>query len=97
MLAGLPKAPSAYNPIANPRRAKIRQEYVLRRMRELCAVGPDVELDIDVELNRPPMVKTEAAADKTIRQRHIQRTAQNACVQRRCRIAQPAKQSVQHI
>ena len=31
-------------------------------MRELCAVGPDVELDIDVELNRPPMVKTEAAA-----------------------------------
>ena len=37
-------------------------EDVLRRMRELCAVGPDVELDIDVELNRPPMVKTEAAA-----------------------------------
>jgi len=35
---------------------------VLRRMRELCAVGPDVELDIDVELNRPPMVKDEAAS-----------------------------------
>lgn len=35
MLAGLPKAPSAYNPISNPRRAKIRQEYVLRRMSEL--------------------------------------------------------------
>ena len=35
MLAGLPKAPSAYNPIVNPRRARIRQEYVLRRMREL--------------------------------------------------------------
>lgn len=35
---------------------------VLRRMRNLCAVGPDVELDIDVELNRPPMVRTEAAA-----------------------------------
>ena len=38
-------------------------EDVLRRMRELCAVGPDVELDINVELNRPPMVKTQAAAD----------------------------------
>ncbi|KAG1306163.1 hypothetical protein G6F62_015457 [Rhizopus arrhizus] len=38
-------------------------EDVLRRMRELCAVGPDVELDINVELNRPPMVKTEAAAN----------------------------------
>ena len=35
MLAGLPKAPSAYNPVANPRRAQLRQQYVLRRMREL--------------------------------------------------------------
>jgi penicillin-binding protein 1A len=35
MLAGLPKAPSAYNPIVNPKRAKIRQEYILKRMLEL--------------------------------------------------------------
>ncbi|WIM05291.1 MAG: penicillin-binding protein 1A [Candidatus Nitricoxidivorans perseverans] len=35
MLAGLPKAPSAYNPVANPRRARLRQLYVLRRMHEL--------------------------------------------------------------
>ena len=35
MLAGLPKAPSAYNPVANPKRAKLRQYYVLRRMFEL--------------------------------------------------------------
>src|SRR5256886_8229699 len=35
MLAGLPKAPSLYNPIANPQRAKQRQQYVLRRMSEL--------------------------------------------------------------
>ena len=35
MLAGLPKAPSTFNPVANPRRAKTRQEYVLRRMRDL--------------------------------------------------------------
>src|SRR5436853_3958045 len=35
MLAGLPKAPSLYNPVANPQRAKQRQQYVLRRMREL--------------------------------------------------------------
>src|SRR5918994_1165389 len=35
MLAGLPKAPSAFNPIANPKRAQLRQQYVLRRMREL--------------------------------------------------------------
>ncbi len=35
MLAGLPKAPSSYNPIASPERAKRRQQYVLHRMREL--------------------------------------------------------------
>ncbi len=35
MLAGLPKAPSLYNPIANPQRAKQRQQYVLRRMSDL--------------------------------------------------------------
>ena len=34
MLAGLPKAPSAYNPIANPKRARIRQQYIIERMLE---------------------------------------------------------------
>lgn len=34
MLAGLPKAPSAYNPITNPKRAKTRQLYILDRMEE---------------------------------------------------------------
>ncbi|MDH4479193.1 MAG: penicillin-binding protein 1A [Rhodoferax sp.] len=32
MLAGLPKAPSAYNPIKNPKRARIRQQYIIERM-----------------------------------------------------------------
>lgn len=35
MLAGLPKAPSRYNPVVNFNRAKTRQLYVLRRMHEL--------------------------------------------------------------
>ncbi len=34
MLAGLPKAPSAYNPINNPKRATIRQQYIIERMYE---------------------------------------------------------------
>ncbi|MDL5036144.1 penicillin-binding protein 1A [Comamonas resistens] len=34
MLAGLPKAPSAYNPISNPKRARIRQLYIIDRMEE---------------------------------------------------------------
>ena len=35
MIAGLPKAPSRYNPVVNPERAQIRRDYVLGRMREL--------------------------------------------------------------
>lgn len=35
MLAGLPKAPAAFNPVVNPARAKLRQMYVLRRMHDL--------------------------------------------------------------
>jgi penicillin-binding protein 1A len=34
MLAGLPKAPSAYNPISNPNRARARQLYIVERMQE---------------------------------------------------------------
>ena len=34
MLAGLPKAPSAYNPISNPARARQRQQYIIDRMEE---------------------------------------------------------------
>ncbi|MBS1218995.1 MAG: penicillin-binding protein, family, partial [Proteobacteria bacterium] len=35
MIAGLPKAPSRYNPIKDPARALIRRNYVLGRMHEL--------------------------------------------------------------
>lgn len=35
MLAGLPKAPSANNPVVNPKRARVRQQYILQRMHDL--------------------------------------------------------------
>ncbi len=41
MLAGLPKAPSSYNPVVNPKRAKLRQMYVLRRMNELHFINDE--------------------------------------------------------
>ncbi len=41
MLAGLPKAPSSFNPVVNPRRAKLRQQYVLRRMRDLNFISDE--------------------------------------------------------
>ena len=41
MLAGLPKAPSAFNPVVNPRRAKTRQLYILDRMKSLGYLTSD--------------------------------------------------------
>ena len=35
MIAGLPKAPSAYNPINNHRRARVRRDWILSRMHKL--------------------------------------------------------------
>jgi len=53
MLAGLPKAPSRFNPVANPARAKLRQQYVLRRMRELDMITPQELAAADKEA--PPV------------------------------------------
>lgn len=58
MLAGLPKAPSAYNPIVNPNRARLRQHYVLRRMREL---GHITETQYEAAIKEPLIVKRELA------------------------------------
>ncbi|AOW15352.1 penicillin-binding protein [Hydrogenophaga crassostreae] len=41
MLAGLPKAPSAYNPISNPKRARVRQLYIIDRMLENGFISGD--------------------------------------------------------
>ena len=41
MIAGLPKAPSRFNPVANPEQAVVRRNYVLRRMLELGHIAQD--------------------------------------------------------
>lgn len=56
MLAGLPKAPSSFNPVANPARAKLRQQYVLRRMREMGAITAAQQGDAD---QQPLAIKNE--------------------------------------
>ncbi len=56
MLAGLPKAPSAYNPIVNPKRAKLRQQYVLRRMHEL---GYITDVQYEAAQKEPLVVRRE--------------------------------------
>ena len=50
MIAGLPKAPSAYNPVTNPDRAHLRRDYVLRRMHELEYIN---QTEFDNAINSP--------------------------------------------
>jgi penicillin-binding protein 1A len=56
LLAGLPKAPSRDNPVVNPKRAKQRQQYVLRRMQELKLIN---EEEYRIADKQPVAVKQE--------------------------------------
>ena len=64
MLAGLPKAPSAYNPVVNPKRAKIRQQYVLGRMRSL---GYLTEAQYRTALDEELRLQPEQRGDYAVR------------------------------
>ena len=73
MLAGLPKAPSAYNPISNPKRARSRQLHIIERMLEngfITAAQADAakkeELKVRSSSNNPK-VHAEYVAE-TVRQ-----------------------------
>ncbi|UZG45054.1 penicillin-binding protein 1A [Caldimonas thermodepolymerans] len=68
MLAGLPKAPSAYNPIVNPRRAATRQRYIISRMLEhgfITKEQHDAALaeKLTYRRNVPPPVHAEYVAE----------------------------------
>lgn len=60
MIAGLPKAPSRFNPIADPEQALTRRNYVLRRMHELEFIGDEryaaaIDAPITAKLNQYTM------------------------------------------
>ncbi|MFP4392228.1 MAG: penicillin-binding protein 1A [Desulfohalobiaceae bacterium] len=57
LLAGLPKAPSAYNPYKHPQRAKSRQRYVLDRMLDKGWISSEQHQEaLEQELNYQPML-----------------------------------------
>ena len=58
MLAGLPKAPSAYNPVVNPKRARTRQQYILQRMAQLGYITP---AQYEAARNEQLKVKTDSS------------------------------------
>ena len=57
MLAGLPKAPSAYNPVVNPKRARTRQQYILIRMHSL---GYITDAQFEAAKIEPLKIKTDS-------------------------------------
>jgi penicillin-binding protein 1A len=59
MLAGLPKAPSAYNPVVNPKRARLRQQYILLRMHQL---GYITDAQFEQAKNEELKIKTDSTA-----------------------------------
>ncbi len=63
MLAGLPKAPSSFNPVINPKRAKQRQLYVLRRMHELALLDDE---QYETAQKAPLSVKRESVTEYAI-------------------------------
>ncbi len=62
-LAGLPVAPSAYNPIVNPSRAQMRKNYVLRRMYELGYID---ELTYQSEKAAPIVTRRTPTAEELL-------------------------------
>jgi penicillin-binding protein 1A len=58
MLAGLPKAPSTFNPVVNPKRARLRQQYVLRRMHRLGFIDTE---QYEAALKQPLIIKRESS------------------------------------
>ncbi len=64
ILAGLPKAPSAYNPVTNLKRAQLRQTYILRRMHELGYIDA---AQYDAALKFPILVKRNGSSEFAIK------------------------------
>ena len=58
MLAGLPKAPSSYNPVVNPKRATVRQQYILQRMKQLGYIS---EAQFETAKIEKLKIKTDSA------------------------------------
>lgn len=76
MIAGLPKAPSSYNPLADPERATVRRDWILRRMQSLDKITEEqyraAVLEVDnASLHRSQSELNAAYAAEMVRQQVI--------------------------
>jgi penicillin-binding protein 1A len=79
MLAGLPKAPSQYNPVSNPQRAKQRQLYVLRRMQELGQISAE---EHDAAVKAPIRAKRGESNDYALHAEYVAEMVRQALAER---------------
>jgi penicillin-binding protein 1A len=79
MLAGLPKAPSLFNPVVNPKRARQRQEYVLRRMRELSFITEEQRQEA---LKETLVIKRDVAAQYSLHAEYVAEMARQITAER---------------
>ena len=77
MLAGLPKAPSAYNPVVNPKRARTRELYVLRRMHDLKFIT-DAQFK---QAQDAPLVVRQSLRDNTAHAEFVAEMARQAIIE----------------
>ncbi|MCK5897824.1 MAG: transglycosylase domain-containing protein, partial [Methylococcales bacterium] len=82
MIAGLPKAPSAYNPVSNPDRALIRRNYILRRMETLLYISPEEaaearEHPVTARLHYPKIEFKDPYIAEMVRREMIKRYGQD--------------------
>jgi penicillin-binding protein 1A len=83
MIAGLPKAPSAYNPIINPDRATIRRDYVLGRMHALGYITEEEQasaraLPSNAGLHDSPIDVSAAYVAEMVRAEMVNRFGEDA-------------------
>ena len=69
MLAGLPQAPSAYNPVSNPQRATRRQQYIIQRMYENGFITEE-----QADAARKQQLRYRAPADTSVHAEYVAET-----------------------
>jgi penicillin-binding protein 1A len=69
MLAGLPQAPSAYNPVSNPQRATRRQQYIIQRMFENGFITEQ-----EAEAARKQVLRYRMPADAAVHAEYVAET-----------------------
>ncbi|MDR1889759.1 MAG: penicillin-binding protein 1A [Zoogloeaceae bacterium] len=79
MLAGLPKGPSVFNPVINPNRARERQAYVLRRMRELSFITEEQRQEA---LDETLVIKRDIAAQYSLHAEYVAEMARQIAAER---------------